>query len=116
MICRVATGYGQPPSTHYDWTLRPSAGKDENFRLSDDADIRLNIEMFSNKITEMLYNNSTDPVGLASEDPRCPLSKILAAELEELKQKVDSTTSNHGKKRFLFYVNCCTYFFIYSLF
>ncbi|KAL9099774.1 MAG: hypothetical protein Q9163_004773 [Psora crenata] len=85
---RVATGYGQPPSTFYDWTLTPSGVFEPGFILPNDAQNRLMIERFSSKVTEALYRNYSDPVGLASEEERSTLTKFLAQDYEELERRL----------------------------
>ncbi|KAL9133951.1 MAG: hypothetical protein Q9175_004872 [Cornicularia normoerica] len=85
---RVATGYGQPPSTFYDWTLAPSGAHEPSFRLSDDVYGRLLIETFSNKVTKALYSNRLDPVGLVSDSERSVHTIFLAREYEDLEQKL----------------------------
>ena len=85
---RVATGYGQPPSTFYDWTLAPSGAHEPSFRLPDDVYGRLLIETFSNKVTKALYSNRSDPVGLASDNERSVHTTFLAREYEDLEQKL----------------------------
>ena len=87
-LTRVATGYGQPPSTFYDWTLAPSGAHEPNFRLCDDVYGRLLIEKFSNKITKALYSNRLDPVGLVSDNERSVHTTFLAREYEDLEQKL----------------------------
>ncbi|CAF9936651.1 MAG: hypothetical protein ALECFALPRED_006914 [Alectoria fallacina] len=85
---RVATGYGQPPSTFYDWTLASSGAHEPSFRLSDDVYGRLLIEKFSNKVTKALYSNRLDPVGLVSDNERSVHTTFLAREYEDLEQKL----------------------------
>ena len=85
---RVATGYGQPPSTFYDWTLAPSGALEPSFRLSDEVYGRLLIETFSNKVTKALYSNRLDPVGLVSDNERSVHTTFLAREYEDLEQKL----------------------------
>ena len=85
---RVATGYGQPPSTFYDWTLAPSGAHEPNFKLNDDVYGRLLIETFSNKVTKALYSNRLDPVGLVSENERLVHTTFLTREYEDLEQKL----------------------------
>lgn len=87
-VKRVATGYGQPPSTFYDWTLAPSGAHEPSFRLSDDVYGRLLIEKFSNKVTKALYSNRLDPVGLVSDDERSVHTTFLSREYEDLQQKL----------------------------
>lgn len=85
---RVATGYGQPPSTFYDWTLAPSGAFEPGFVLPKDAQNRLLIERFSSKVTEALYRNRSDPVGLAGDNERSTLTKILSNEYEEVERRL----------------------------
>ena len=85
---RVATGYGQPPSTFYDWTLAPSGAHEPNFKLNDDVYGRLLIETFSNKVTKALYSNRLDPVGLVSDNERLVHTTFLTREYEDLEQKL----------------------------
>jgi len=90
MVLSVATGYGQPPCTFYDWTLAPSGVHDAGFKLPFDAENRLMIERFSNKVTESLYCSRIDPVGLAGARERSTLIKFLAREYEEVETKLQS--------------------------
>ena len=85
---RVATGYGQPPSTFYDWTLAPSGAHEPSFKLTDEVYGRLLIETFSNKVTKALYSNRLDPVGLVSDSERLVHTTFLAREYEDLEQKL----------------------------
>ena len=85
---RVATGYGQPPSTFYDWTLAPSGAHEPSFRLADEVYGRLLIETFSNKVTKALYSNRLDPVGLVGDNERSVHTNFLAREYEDLEQKL----------------------------
>ena len=85
---RVATGYGQPPSTVYDWTLAPSGAHEPSFKLTDEVYGRLLIETFSNKVTKALYSNRLDPVGLVGDSERLVHTTFLAREYEDLEQKL----------------------------
>ena len=85
---RVATGYGQPPSTFYDWTLAPFGVFEPGFILPKDAQNRLLIERFNNKVTEALYRNRSDPVGLASDEERSTLTKFLAQDYDEVERSL----------------------------
>lgn len=81
---RVATGYGQPPSTLYDWTLSSSDSMDANFKLPEDIWPRLEIEKFCDKVTKALYTNRRDPVGLCSDQERSTLISFLSRDFDEL--------------------------------
>lgn len=89
----VATGYGQPPSTVYDWTLNPSGLNESSFRLPPEVERRVIIERFCNKVTQALYSNRLDPVGLVDDSQRSALTTLLARDLEELEQKLGSDIS-----------------------
>ncbi|PYH84096.1 hypothetical protein BO82DRAFT_305661 [Aspergillus uvarum CBS 121591] len=85
---RVATGYGQPPSTLYDWTLSSNESMDPNFKLPDDMKPRLEIEKFCDKITRSLYKNRRDPVGLCSDKERSALISFLSRDFDELESQL----------------------------
>ncbi|PYI01979.1 hypothetical protein BO78DRAFT_400916 [Aspergillus sclerotiicarbonarius CBS 121057] len=85
---RVATGYGQPPSTVYDWTLSSNESMDPNFRLPNDIRPRLEIEKFCDKVTKSLYTNRRDPVGLCSDQERSTLISFLSRDFDELENQL----------------------------
>lgn len=85
---RVATGYGQPPSTLYDWTLCSSDSMDANFKLSGDTKARLEIEKFCNKVNKALYSNRRDPVGLCSDQERSSMISFLTRDFDELEEQL----------------------------
>ncbi len=93
MFDRVATGYGQPPSTVYDWTLAPVSPNATSFKLPYEAEARLLIEKFCNKVTKSIYSNENDPVGLTSDLERSILTRILVQDLEDLETKIRSSGS-----------------------
>ncbi|KAJ5903169.1 hypothetical protein N7504_005552 [Penicillium tannophilum] len=84
---RVSTGYGQPPSTLYDWTLSSSDSLDPNFKLSGDMKSRLEIEKFCDRITRALYTNRRDPVGLTSDQERNTMISFLSRDYDELEEQ-----------------------------
>lgn len=90
----VATGYGQPPSTHYDWTLAAHDSAIPSFQLPEEAEARLLIEQYCNQVTKTLYANEFDPLGLPSEFERSGLMSLLASDLKKLESKL-KTHSNH---------------------
>ncbi|KAL8826314.1 MAG: hypothetical protein Q9170_007451 [Blastenia crenularia] len=90
---RVATGYGQPPSTVYDWTLVPSGWNETNFQIPEDVEARLRIERFCNQVTRSFYTNRMDPVGLVSDDQRAVMSDFMARDLEEIEVKLQPDAS-----------------------
>ncbi|KAL4973359.1 hypothetical protein BDW66DRAFT_142299 [Aspergillus desertorum] len=81
---RVATGYGQPPCTLYDWTLSSQESMDPNFKLPESIRHRLDIEKFCDKVTKALYTNRRDPVGLCGSQERSTLTSLLSRDLDEL--------------------------------
>ena len=90
---RVSTGYGQPPTTFYDWTLSPSGPNESSFKLPPEAESRLLIERFSNNVTKALYSNPLDPVGLANENARSVFTSLLQREIEDLEVKLGAEES-----------------------
>ena len=86
----MATGYGQPPATVYDWTLAPTSPDGTNFKLPYESEARLLTERFCNKVTKSLYSNQNDPVGLASDVERSSLTKFLVQDLHDLGAKFKS--------------------------
>lgn len=83
---RVSTGYGQPPSSLYDWTLSGDSS-DVNFKLPGDIKSRLEIEKFCDKITRALYTNRRDPVGLSSDQERSTMISFLSRDFDELEER-----------------------------
>ncbi|KAL8758181.1 MAG: hypothetical protein Q9199_001686 [Rusavskia elegans] len=90
---RVATGYGQPPSTVYDWALVPSASSGTSYQLPEEVEIRLSIERFCNKVTRSFYTNKMDPMGLVSDEQRGIMSDFLAHDFAEIECKLRPNTS-----------------------
>lgn len=64
--------------------------RESGFKLPDEMDARLRIEVFSDKVTKTLYSNPSDPVGLASHEQKSVLVSLLARDLEELEQSIKS--------------------------
>lgn len=104
LFYRVATGYGQPPSTLYDWTLCSAESMDANFKLSGVTKARLEIEKFCDKVNKTLYSSRRDPVGLCSDTERSTLISFLARDFDELEEKLKS--ENDGNPSFQFYLLC----------
>ncbi|KAL8755435.1 MAG: hypothetical protein Q9184_004799 [Pyrenodesmia sp. 2 TL-2023] len=90
---RIATGYGQPPSTVYDWTLVPIGWSETDYQLPDEVRARLSIERFCNKVTKSFYTNRMDPVGLVSDEQRSVMSDFLARDLDDIEEKLKPETS-----------------------
>ena len=81
---RVSTGYGQPASTLYDWTLEPDPSREESYQIPAELGARLNIEKFCDKVTRTLYSNRNDPLGLLDDGHRIATVVLLNRELDEL--------------------------------
>ncbi|KAJ5683629.1 hypothetical protein N7462_006794 [Penicillium macrosclerotiorum] len=79
----VATGYGQPPSTIYDWALEPASLKDADYHLPDDLVIRLRVEKFCDRVTKALYSNKPEPNEFISVE-KLVIVQILESELREM--------------------------------
>ncbi|KAJ5894996.1 hypothetical protein N7495_006687 [Penicillium taxi] len=79
----VATGYGQPPSTIYDWALEPASLKDADYHLPDDLAIRLRIEKFCDRVTKSLYSSKPEQAEFISVE-KLVLVQILESELREM--------------------------------
>ncbi|KAI4100628.1 MAG: hypothetical protein L6R37_005386 [Teloschistes peruensis] len=90
---RVATGYGQPPSIVYDWTLVPSSVSGGHYQLPREIQIRLDIERFCNKVTKSFYTNRLDSVGLVDDEQRSVMAGFLSHDFEELEGKFDDGIS-----------------------
>ncbi|KAJ5132225.1 hypothetical protein N7448_006383 [Penicillium atrosanguineum] len=86
---RVSTGYGQPPSSLYDWTLSGES-LDKNFKLPGDIKPRLEIEKFCDKITRALYSNRRDPVGLSNDQERLTMISFLSRDFDDLEEQFKS--------------------------
>ena len=82
----MATGYGQPPRTHYDWTLAPVGMAESGFKLPAAMDARLRIEMIADKVTRALYSTPDDPVGLAGPQEKAAVVALLERELAACEQ------------------------------
>ncbi|KAJ5555579.1 transcriptional regulator family: Fungal Specific TF [Penicillium sp. DV-2018c] len=88
----VATGYGQPPSTIYDWALEPASMRDADYRLPDDLAIRLRIEKFCDRVTKALYSSKPEPAEFINAD-KLLVVQILESELREMDVEFDGRMS-----------------------
>lgn len=85
---RIATAYGQPPQTIYDWTLGPKPiESDLTYELPREVFSRLQIERFVDKVSRTIYTNLNDPVGLPDDHTRSDLVKLLKQDLKELETR-----------------------------
>ena len=82
-LSSVATGYGQPPSTIYDWALEPASLRAADYRLPEELKVRLRIEKFCDRVTRSLYNGRPEPSEFLSMD-KLLLVGILENELKEM--------------------------------
>lgn len=90
---RVATAYGQPANTLYDWTLASKPDADESFRLPAAILNPLLIEQFIDKVSKTLYTNRHDPVGLGADHERTTYVSFLSEDFEDLQERLRSDSS-----------------------
>ncbi|KAF4769229.1 hypothetical protein HAV15_008951 [Penicillium sp. str.  len=88
----VATGYGQPPSTIYDWALEPASLRDADYRLPDDLATRLRIEKFCDRVTKALYSSKPEPAEFISAD-KLVVVQVLESELRDMDVEFDGKIS-----------------------
>ena len=79
----VATGYGQPPGTIYDWALEPASLRDADYHPSEDLRTRLLIEKFCDRVTKSLYSSRPDPAEFISSE-KLLIAQLLENELREM--------------------------------
>jgi hypothetical protein len=79
----VATSYGQPPSTIYDWALEPASLKDADYHLPENLAIRLRIEKFCDRVAKSLYSSKPEPAEFVSAE-KLVIVQILESELKEM--------------------------------
>ncbi|KAM0197559.1 hypothetical protein ACHAPA_001252 [Fusarium lateritium] len=80
----VGTGYGQPASTLYDWTLASRSGEESAYQLSRALEARLQIERFCDKVSKEMYSNASDPRGVAGDEHRAMLMRVYRRDYAEL--------------------------------
>ncbi|RMZ90191.1 hypothetical protein DV736_g2566, partial [Chaetothyriales sp. CBS 134916] len=91
---RIATAYGQPPLTIYDWTLGPKPIENNpGYELPAPILNRLLIEKFVDRVTRSLYMDDKDPVGLTTDKDRGQYIKLLLDHLEHLEDQLRKDTS-----------------------
>ncbi|OAA62823.1 c6 zinc finger domain containing protein [Niveomyces insectorum RCEF 264] len=86
----VATGYGQPASSLYDWTLATRSGESGPFQLSPELEARLQIERFCDKVSKEMYSNASDSRGVAGDEHRSILMRVFRREFGELQAEITS--------------------------
>jgi len=84
----VGTGYGQPASTLYDWTLAIRPGDSGPFTLGSELEARLQIERFCDKVSKEMYSNASDPRGVAGDEHRAMLMRVYRREYGELQASI----------------------------
>ncbi|GJN70316.1 hypothetical protein PLICBS_004370 [Purpureocillium lilacinum] len=84
----VGTGYGQPASSLYDWTLALRPGDDPALHLSRDLEARLQIERFCDKVSKEMYSNASDPRGVAGDEHRAMLMRVYRRDYGEMQASV----------------------------
>lgn len=88
----VATGYGQPPGTIYDWALEPTSLRDADYHPTDDLRIRLRIEKFCDRVTKALYSSKPDPAEFISSE-KLLIVQLLESELKDMEVDFGRTVS-----------------------
>jgi len=84
----IGTGYGQPASSLYDWTLAIRPGDSGPFSLGSELEARLQIERFCDKVSKEMYSNASDPRGVAGDEHRAMLMRVYRREYSELQASV----------------------------
>ncbi|VBB71681.1 Putative protein of unknown function [Podospora comata] len=84
----IGTGYGQPASTLYDWTLAVRGGESGLFSLGPELEARLQIERFCDKVSKEMYSNASDPRGVAGDEHRAMLMRVYRREFNELQASI----------------------------
>ncbi|KAI9899046.1 hypothetical protein N3K66_005507 [Trichothecium roseum] len=84
----VGTGYGQPASSLYDWTLALRPGDDSSLQLTPELEARLQIERFSDKVSKEMYSNASDPRGVAGDEHRAMLMRVYRRDYAELQASI----------------------------
>ncbi|KAK0734195.1 hypothetical protein B0T26DRAFT_634122 [Lasiosphaeria miniovina] len=84
----IGTGYGQPASTLYDWTLAVRPGDSGPFTLGPELEARLQIERFCDKVSKEMYSNASDPRGVAGDEHRAMLTRVYRREYNELQASI----------------------------
>ncbi|KAK3942783.1 regulatory protein LEU3 [Diplogelasinospora grovesii] len=84
----IGTGYGQPASTLYDWTLAIRPGDSSPLSLGTELEARLQIERFCDKVSKEMYSNASDPRGVAGDEHRAMLMRVYRREYGELQAAV----------------------------
>lgn len=84
----IGTGYGQPASSLYDWTLAVRPGDSGPFSLGPELEARLQIERFCDKVSKEMYSSASDPRGVAGDDHRAMLMRVYRRDYNELQAAI----------------------------
>ena len=103
---RVATGYGQPPMSVYDWVLAPTNTSEEDPKLPTDVEARLLIERLSNRATKALYSNEHSLAGIDDDAHRSAMTSFLSREFRDLQQKLQNDMLASNFTMLYFYAAC----------
>lgn len=86
----IGTGYGQPATTLYDWTLAVRPGDLGPFTLSAELEARLQIERFADKVSKEMYSNASDPQGVSGDEHRSMLTRLFKHDYDALQASISS--------------------------
>ena len=103
---RVATGYGQPPMSVYDWALAPTKTSEEGHKLPIEVEARLLIEKLSNRATKALYSNEHSLAGIEDDAHRSAMTSFLSREFRDLEQKLRNDMGASTFTMLHFYAAC----------
>jgi hypothetical protein len=84
----IGTGYGQPASSLYDWTLAVRPGEEGPLSLTPILEARLQIERFCDKVSKEMYSNASDPRGVAGDEHRAMLMRVYRRDFGELQVSI----------------------------
>lgn len=88
----VATGYGQPPGTIYDWALEPASLRDADYSPPEDLQTRLRIEKFCDRVTKSLYSSKPEPAEFISAE-KLLIVQLLENELRDMEVELGRNIS-----------------------
>ncbi|PLB39289.1 transcription factor domain-containing protein [Aspergillus candidus] len=89
----VATGYGQPPGTIYDWALEPASLRDADYSPPEDLQTRLRIEKFCDRVTKSLYSSKPEPAEFISAE-KLLIVQLLENELRDMEVELGRNISH----------------------
>lgn len=80
----VAVANGHPSRLVHNWAYGPDTANSNSNSLPVAIEHRLRIERFSEKMTQILYSNSSDIIGFIAEEELLIALRTLMADLHEL--------------------------------